>query len=101
MKIIYIIAVIVNAEVITGHERCVKQIVTAQATVFGVEATIDNQRLVPVLVNHAGETRFMQQVLVDLLREANVLMSRSRGGQWKRGLCVDAGIGAGLLYRDR
>lgn len=61
-------------------ERRIKEIVAAQAAVFGVEATINYQRLVPVLVNHPNETRFFQQVLVDLLGEENVLMSRPRGG---------------------
>ncbi|NMM04051.1 amidohydrolase, partial [Paraburkholderia sp. RP-4-7] len=61
-------------------ERRIREIVTAQAAVFGVEATINYQRLVPVLVNHANETHFFQQVLIDLLGAENVLTALPRGG---------------------
>jgi hippurate hydrolase len=61
-------------------ERRIREIVTTQAAVYGVEATIDYQRLVPVLVNHPAETKFFQQVLVKLLGSENVLMSLPRGG---------------------
>jgi hippurate hydrolase len=61
-------------------EQRIREIVTTQAAVFGVEANIEYVRLVPVLVNHPNETRFFQQVLVDLLGEENVLMSLPRGG---------------------
>lgn len=61
-------------------EQRIREIVTTQAAVYGVEATIDYKRLVPVLVNHPVETKFFQQVLVDLLGSDNVLTSLPRGG---------------------
>lgn len=61
-------------------EQRIREIVTTQAAVYGVEATIDYQRLVPVLVNHPAETKFFQDVLVELLGAENVMMSLPRGG---------------------
>ncbi|CAE6721142.1 Hippurate hydrolase [Paraburkholderia domus] len=54
-------------------EKRVHEIVTLQAQCFGVEASIDYKRLVPVVVNAEGPTALARDVLTDLVGAANVL----------------------------
>jgi hippurate hydrolase len=54
-------------------EKRVHEIVTLQAQCFGVEASIDYKRLVPVVVNAEAPTALARDVITDLVGSANVL----------------------------
>ncbi|MCC8393600.1 M20 family metallopeptidase [Paraburkholderia sp. MMS20-SJTR3] len=54
-------------------ENRIRDIVTLQAQTFGVEASIDYQRLVPVVMNAEGPTETAQHVAAQLVGEENVL----------------------------
>jgi hippurate hydrolase len=54
-------------------ETRIRDIVTLQAQAFGVDATIDYQRLVPVVMNAEGPSEAARQVAAQLVGEDNVL----------------------------
>lgn len=54
-------------------ETRIKEVVHAQAAVFGATATIDYQRRYPVLVNDAEMTAFAQDVAREWVGEANLI----------------------------
>ncbi|MBU9260068.1 amidohydrolase [Burkholderia multivorans] len=54
-------------------ETRIKEVVRAQAAVFGATATIDYQRRYPVLVNDAEMTAFAQGVAREWVGEANLI----------------------------
>ncbi|MFM0360783.1 M20 aminoacylase family protein [Paraburkholderia sediminicola] len=62
-----------NPEMRERIEKRVHEIVTLQAQCFGVEASIDYKRLVPVVVNAEAPTTLARNVLTDLVGAANVL----------------------------
>ncbi|MFM0235053.1 M20 aminoacylase family protein [Paraburkholderia sediminicola] len=62
-----------NPEMRERIEKRVHEIVTLQAQCFGVEASIDYKRLVPVVVNADAPTTLARNVLTDLVGAANVL----------------------------
>lgn len=61
-----------NPEVRERIEKRVHEIVKLQAQCFGVEATIDYKRLVPVVVNAETPTALAREVLTELVGTANV-----------------------------
>ncbi|MGI4815283.1 MAG: M20 aminoacylase family protein [Janthinobacterium lividum] len=67
-----------NPEIRDRIEARVREIVTLQAQSFGVQATIDYQRLVPVVVNAEEPTALARKVLTDLVGAENV-HSESKG----------------------
>ncbi|MFM0160928.1 hippurate hydrolase [Burkholderia sp. GAS332] len=62
-----------NPEMRERIEKRVHEIVTLQAQCFGVEASIDYKRLVPVVVNAEAPTALARDVITDLVGAANVL----------------------------
>ncbi|MFM0084253.1 M20 family metallopeptidase [Paraburkholderia sediminicola] len=62
-----------NPEMRERIEKRVHEIVTLQAQCFGVEASIDYKRLVPVVVNAEAPTTLARNVLTNLVGAANVL----------------------------
>jgi hippurate hydrolase len=62
-----------NPEMRERIEKRVYEIVTLQAQCFGVEASIDYKRLVPVVVNAEAPTALARDVLTDLVGATNVL----------------------------
>ncbi|SOF01307.1 hippurate hydrolase [Burkholderia sp. OK233] len=62
-----------NPEMRERIEKRVHEIVTLQAQCFGVEASIDYKRLVPVVVNAEAPTTLARDVLTDLVGAENVL----------------------------
>ncbi|MGQ7934795.1 M20 aminoacylase family protein [Paraburkholderia sp. D1E] len=62
-----------NPEMRERIEKRVHEIVTLQAQSFGVEASIDYKRLVPVVVNAETPTALARDVITDLVGAENVL----------------------------
>ncbi|MDE1179296.1 M20 aminoacylase family protein [Paraburkholderia sp.] len=62
-----------NPEIRERIERRVQEIVTLQAQCFGVEATIEYKRLVPVVVNAEEPTAIARDVLTEIVGSPNVL----------------------------
>jgi hippurate hydrolase len=69
-----------NAQVGKLIEQRIRAIVDGTAAAYGASAEIAYQQLVPVVLNHADETKLAQEVLVDLLGPEKVWTSFPRRG---------------------